>query len=139
MFYFLNSNIRYLRKKAGYTIPAFAKLIGVGKSTIDNIECGVNKTSLEVLNKIHDVFKVSLDDLIFKDLSKQTTLNFISFKEKLKLLRINNNLTQQQMSELLNITRQAYAKYEQGKREPNFDTLKKIVKILNCSYNDLLA
>ena len=63
----------------------------------------------------------------------------MDFKEKLKLLRTNNNLTQQQMSELLNITRQAYAKYEQGKREPNFDTLKKIVKILNCSYNDLLA
>ena len=105
MFYFLNSNIRYLRKKSGYTIPTLAKMIGVGKSTIDNIECGVNKTSLEVLDKIHTIFNVSLDDLIFKDLSKQQTLNFMTFKEKLKLIRINNNLTQQQMSELLNITR----------------------------------
>lgn len=71
MFYFLNSNIRYLRKKAGYTIPAFAKIIGVGKSTIDSIECGVNKTSLEVLDKLHNIFEVSLDDLVYKDLSKE--------------------------------------------------------------------
>ena len=71
MFYNLNSNIRYLRKKAGYTIPRFAEMLDLKKSTIDNIECGKNNTSLEVLDKIHKLFNVSLDDLVYKDLSKE--------------------------------------------------------------------
>lgn len=69
MFYNLNTNIRFLRKKNGFTIPHLAKMLGVGKSTVDNIECGKNNTSLEVLDKLHNLFNISLDDLVYKDLS----------------------------------------------------------------------
>ncbi len=62
----------------------------------------------------------------------------MNFGENLKKFREANQLTQAQISKLLGMTRQAYAKYEQGKREPNFSTLKQIVNILNCSYDDLL-
>ncbi len=71
MFYNLNANIRFLRKKKGYTIPNLAKMLGVGKSTVDNIECGKNNTSLEVLDKLHTIFNISLDDLVYKDLSSE--------------------------------------------------------------------
>lgn len=69
LFYNLNANIRFLRKKSGFTIPHLAKLLGVGKSTVDNIECGKNNTSLEVLDKLHTIFNISLDDLVYTDLS----------------------------------------------------------------------
>lgn len=62
----------------------------------------------------------------------------MNFGENLKKLRESCNLTQQLIADKLTITRQAYAKYEQNKREPNFDTLEKLTIILNCSYNDLL-
>lgn len=60
------------------------------------------------------------------------------FGENLKCLRESKEITQQQMADKLSMTRQAYAKYEQGKREPNFSTLRIIKEILSCSYDDLL-
>lgn len=52
------------------TIPQLAKSLGVSKSTIDAIECGATKSSLDVIDKIHKLFNISIDDLIYKDLSK---------------------------------------------------------------------
>lgn len=60
------------------------------------------------------------------------------FGDNLKHIRESRKITQQQMADNLKITRQAYAKYEQGKREPSFSILKIIKEILNCSYDDLL-
>lgn len=70
IFYFFNSNVRFLRKKNNMTIPQLAKSLGVSKSTIDAIECGATKSSLDVIDKIHKLFDISIDDLIYKDLSK---------------------------------------------------------------------
>ncbi len=62
----------------------------------------------------------------------------MDFKNNLKHLRESKKITQQQMSDKLKMTRQAYAKYEQGKREPSFSILETIREILGCSYDDLL-
>lgn len=43
---------------------------------------------------------------------------------RLDQLRRQHNLTHQQMAEKLGITRQAYGHYENGKREPDYETLK---------------
>ncbi len=71
MFYNLNKNIRFLRKQKGYTIPKLAELLGIKKSTLDGIECSQNNTSLEVLDKLHNIFEISLNDLVYKDLSEE--------------------------------------------------------------------
>ncbi len=62
----------------------------------------------------------------------------MQFSLNLKLIRESRSITQQEMANLLSMTRQAYAKYEQGKREPKFEILEKIQIILNCSYDELL-
>lgn len=62
----------------------------------------------------------------------------MQFSENLKALRESRSITQQQMADMLSMTRQAYAKYEQGKREPRYEILEKIKAHLNCSYDDLL-
>ncbi len=69
MFHKLNNNVKYLRKKANMTQPSLAQKLGVGKSTLANFESGQINTSLEVLDKLHDIFNISLDDLVYKDLS----------------------------------------------------------------------
>ena len=69
MFDKLNNNVKYLRKKANMTQPYLAQKLGVGKSTLANFESGQINTSLGVLDKLHDIFNVSLDDLVYKDLS----------------------------------------------------------------------
>lgn len=69
MFYFLNNNIKYLRKKHGLSQPELASLLSVSKSTVANIESDFQNTSLEILDKLHNIFKISLDDLVYKDLT----------------------------------------------------------------------
>ena len=43
--------------------------------------------------------------------------------ENLKKLRLERNLSQQKLAEVLGLTQQAIAKYENGKTQPDFDTL----------------
>ena len=71
MFYFLNSNVKYLRKKAGYTMPQLAKILQISLSGLANFEGGQCGTTLKTLDKLHNLFNISLDDLIYKDLSKE--------------------------------------------------------------------
>lgn len=71
MFYFLNSNVKFLRKKANMTQPELAKKLNVAKSTIANFESGQFTVSLKILDNLHKIFNVSFDDLIYKDLSKK--------------------------------------------------------------------
>lgn len=59
--------------------------------------------------------------------------------ENLKKLRNNQNLTQQDLSVQLNISQQVYSRYENGTREPDFETLIKIADYFNVSVDYLLG
>lgn len=61
------------------------------------------------------------------------------FHERLKYLRKNNNITQKTISNYLEIHINSYQKYEQGTREPNFDTLLNIADYFNVSIDYLFA
>ena len=63
-------NVRFLRKQHNYTLQQFADILGVSKSLISQFESGFSGLSLEVMIKIRSLFNISLDDLIFKDLTK---------------------------------------------------------------------
>lgn len=62
----------------------------------------------------------------------------LSFGSKLKELRINNDLTQIELAEKLNMSKANISKYEADLIEPNLDTLKKISLLFNVSVNELL-
>lgn len=47
--------------------------------------------------------------------------------------------TQQEVADLIGLSRPAYTAYEIGNREPDYDTLKKISKIYNVSIDYLLG
>lgn len=57
----------------------------------------------------------------------------------LKDLRVNHNLTQEEMAKKLLITRQAISRWENGETEPNIETLKLLSKTFNVSINTLLG
>ena len=61
------------------------------------------------------------------------------FSERLKEARQNKQLTQNSLSNMLNISQGAYANWENGKREPNFELLLELAKILNVSTDHLLG
>ena len=56
---------------------------------------------------------------------------------KIKQLRENANLTQQQLSENLNVDRSTVAKWETGEAMPRADKLPELAKVFGCSIDDL--
>ncbi len=63
----------------------------------------------------------------------------MEFAEKLKTLRKDADLTQQEVADKLYISRSLYAKYESGIAVPNKDTLQKIALLFNVDVNGLVS
>jgi transcriptional regulator with XRE-family HTH domain len=64
------------------------------------------------------------------------------FYERLKKLRSEKKLTQQDLADYLGMTRQGYAKYEKEGKEgsqPDFDTLKKLSDLFDKSIDFLVT
>ena len=59
--------------------------------------------------------------------------------ENLLLLRKRKGATQKEVASYLKISRQAYANYETGKREPDIDTLKSLSLYFEVSIDVLLS
>ncbi len=62
-----------------------------------------------------------------------------NFSQSLKNHRILNGFTQKQMADKLEMTPNAYQKYELNTREPNLDTLIQIADILKISLDELVG
>ena len=63
----------------------------------------------------------------------------MEFKERLKALREDNDITQEELAIILNISRTAYAGYENSTREPSLTTLIKIADYFDVSLDYLLC
>ena len=63
----------------------------------------------------------------------------MEFNEKLHELRKNKNLTQEELAEVLYVSRTAVSKWESGRGYPNIDSLKDISKFFDVSIDDLLS
>lgn len=61
------------------------------------------------------------------------------FAERLSKLREKMGLTQKEISNRLGMARTTYAGYENGKREPDLDTLIKFATFHDCSVDYLLG
>jgi transcriptional regulator with XRE-family HTH domain len=70
----LNENIRVLRKKLSLTQDQFAQQLGIKRSLIGAYEEGRAEPKLELLQKMAEVFSISVDDLIGKEFSADSTL-----------------------------------------------------------------
>ena len=63
----------------------------------------------------------------------------MEFSEKLQELRKNRGLTQEELAEILYVSRTAVSKWESGRGYPNIDSLKEISKFFEVSIDDLLS
>ncbi|MBP2079630.1 helix-turn-helix domain-containing protein [Oceanobacillus polygoni] len=59
--------------------------------------------------------------------------------DRLKKLRKQHNLSQEELSKKLDISRGTYAHYEINKRQPDYETLKKIANYFNVSLDFLIT
>lgn len=66
-------------------------------------------------------------------------VRLVDFGNRLKTLRIKKKLTQQQLADLLGLTKSVISAYENGLRYPAYDVLIKIARIFKVSTDFLLG
>ncbi len=63
----------------------------------------------------------------------------MEFNEKLQELRKQKGLTQEELAEILYVSRTAISKWESGRGYPNIDSLKAIAKFFSLTIDELLS
>jgi transcriptional regulator with XRE-family HTH domain len=74
---FAGKNLRFLRKLRGYTQEEFAQKLGIKRSLIGAFEEERAEPKLEVLEDVAQMYKLSLDELLLKDLSAAKGTSYI--------------------------------------------------------------
>ena len=59
------------------------------------------------------------------------------FKDNLTMLRRANNLSQEEVAEKVNVSRQAYAKWERGESVPDIEKCADLAELYNTTLDDL--
>ncbi len=86
-----NQNIKYLRRLKGWTQEEFAVKLGIKRSLLGAYEEERAEPRYDVLEKVSDLFKVSLDDLLRKDLSESKG-SYIARRRMLKMAGDSNTI-----------------------------------------------
>lgn len=84
-------NLKYLRKLRGWTQEEFAVKLGIKRSLIGAYEEERADPRLEVLEIVGDIFKLSLDELLLKDLSN-TGNSFLAKRRQQKMMSADRNV-----------------------------------------------
>ncbi|MBC7889425.1 MAG: LexA family transcriptional regulator [Ferruginibacter sp.] len=84
-------NLKYLRKLRGWTQEEFAVKLGIKRSLVGAYEEERADPRLEALEIVGDIFKLSLDELLLKDLSN-TGNNFLAKRRQQKMMTADRNI-----------------------------------------------
>jgi transcriptional regulator with XRE-family HTH domain len=79
-----NQNLKYLRKLRGWTQQEFADKLRIKRSLIGAYEEERAKPHLDVLENICDIFKLTMDEILRKDLSDNKG-NYLAKRRAMKL------------------------------------------------------
>ncbi len=84
-------NLKYLRKLRGWTQEEFATKLGIKRSLIGAYEEERADPRLDVLEILADIFKLSLDELLLKDLS-DTSESYLAKRRQQKMMTADRNI-----------------------------------------------
>ena len=84
-------NLKYLRKLRGWTQEEFANKLHIKRSLIGAYEEERADPRLDVLEILADIFKLSLDELLLKDLSN-TADNYLAKRRQQKMITADRNV-----------------------------------------------
>lgn len=106
-------NLRHLRKLRGWTQDEFAIKLGIKRSLIGAYEEERADPRIDVLEIIMDIFKLSMDDLLLKDLSQEGE-SYLAKRRKLKMA------AEQKTASIQFVPIKAAAGYLAGYNDPEF-------------------
>lgn len=113
----------------------------------------INNMPWDIAIKQFDIDSYAEKDINFKDLLLKIEIAVknvvryrffesktgLTFEEKLRYAREQNNMTQDEVAEELGVVRTTIAGYENGTIRPGFENIRKLGKIYNISYDFLLG
>lgn len=145
-----HEKLKVLRKKKGLTQQELADKVGTKRVNVTRWESGNLKPSYENLSMLACIFDVSLDYLLgdYLEISKERYLKIKEsylmktsnvFPQRLKELRLKKGLTQTELGEKVGVKQSTFTNWENGKREPNFETIIKIADLLEVSVDWLFG
>lgn len=79
-----NQNLKYLRKLRGWTQEEFAQKLRIKRSLLGAYEEERAEPRIDVLEVVCDIFKLTLDDILRKDLSDNKS-NYLAKRRAIKL------------------------------------------------------
>ncbi len=85
-------NLKYLRKLRGWTQEEFAAKLNIKRSLIGAYEEERADPRLDVLEIVADIFKLTLDELLLKDLGSQGSGSYLQKRRQQKMMSADRNL-----------------------------------------------
>lgn len=79
-----NQNLKYLRKQRGWTQEEFANKLNIKRSLLGAYEEERAEPRMEVLEMVCDIFKLTMDEILRKDLS-DTRVNYLAKRRAIKM------------------------------------------------------
>lgn len=147
----LGESMRFLREEKGYSLKDVEQNTGINNGNLSRYERNLNFPSIELCIKLADLYEVTLDELVGRtDSVAHKTLPLfhstdsyhihgIYSLKNLKICRKAAGLTQAEIANKINVSQQCYSDYENGKSDPDMNTLVMIADILQVSTDYLLG
>ena len=137
----IGDRIKELRVKHGLTQKDIAALLDVSPSTVGMYEQNRREPDANTIIKISEQFNVSTDYLLgnSKENESYGTLLISKFGILIKQEREQKGISQKEFAEKIGVPANTLCQWETGKREPDYEMLKKIANCLEVSTDYLLG
>lgn len=133
----IGSFIKKKREDLNLSMKNLSDKLNISIQRLTNFETETRCPSLELLKDLSILLNFDIDNLNKPYKNKEIDINL--FKENIIKYRTKNNLTLQNLSDKINISRQTISKWEKGESYPNIDTFYEICNILNLKPSSLIC
>lgn len=135
------SKLKDIREDNDITQTKMANILNVKRSTYSLWELGINIIPLNYLCNFADYFNLSLDYILGINNTRNKIinkgLNIKTLGNNMKKIRIKNNLSQENIANILGVTQAAIARYEKGLVYISVSNLYKFSKEFKIPMNEL--
>lgn len=121
--------------------PAFAKILGCGRATINRYLSGLKMPTVEMTVRIADYFQVSADFLLGLEEENHATIfrPYIPFRERLPQICVEFGITKYQLQKKTKIPESAIYNWQAGRTKPTIESIVRIAEVLHCTVDHILG
>ena len=128
------NNLKEARKHAKMTQKEVAEYIGISQNTYSYWENGRNNVDSESIKKLADLFGVSVDYLLDRDMIDEVNPETLQIAKRIIERRTELNITREELAEKIGVSKSTMQRYESGAvQHIPFEKLEKIADALNTT------